>query len=70
MKRAKFTQEQIKLLQSLGLPTVIDENTPDDVFENFEDAVSEHLQFYGLTDDGENDIGKLCGDILTAIAIL
>ncbi|MBQ9208521.1 MAG: hypothetical protein IJ149_02915 [Oscillospiraceae bacterium] len=70
MANIKFTDKQIKLLESLGLPTVLNENTPSEVLETFVDTVGDHLQLHGLTDDGENEIGKLCGDILTAIAPL
>lgn len=66
----KFTPEQTKLLESLNLPTVLDSSISEDDYEFFVDTVGEHLQLHGLTDDGENEIGKLCGDILTAIAPL
>ena len=68
--RIEFTSEQTKLLESLKLPTSLDDSISDDDYESFVDTVSEHLQLHGLTDDGENEIGKLCGDILTAIAHL
>ncbi|MCR5166010.1 MAG: hypothetical protein K6C13_02155 [Oscillospiraceae bacterium] len=69
-KIIKFSDAQADLLRSLGLPTTLSEDNSDEEIIGFTDIVSEHLQMYGLTDDGENDIGEMCADILTAIAVL
>lgn len=65
---ADFNYEQKKLLNKIGVRTDFNSDMSDDEAADFIDKVSEYLQLHGLTDDGVNEVGKLCESILDIIA--
>ena len=66
----EFTKEQRELLIKMDIPfDPFGELTDDELFE-LEDIVSDYLQMHGLAGPPNyiNDIGELCGDIMTSLA--
>lgn len=62
-----FPKDQAEFLQSV-LQVDPDRDFSDDEQLELEDRIADHLQMYGLADDGENEIGTMCANILAFIA--
>lgn len=62
-----FPKEQAEFLRDVLKVDVSMDFSADEQLE-LEDKIIDHLQSYGLTNDGENETGTMCADILTFIA--
>ena len=64
-----LTGEQKTFLRRLGKPDALNDLEDDELLE-LEEFLAEEVQLRGINDagDGENEYGKMCADILTAIA--
>ncbi len=65
---ADFNKEQIDLLKKVGVRTDFNSDMSTDEVEEFVDNVSEYMQLHGISDNGLNEAGQMCEDILNLIA--
>ncbi len=59
-----WDKEQQDVLKSIPFAFDPLSDISEDRIAEFEEAVADHLQLYGLSDDGVNDIGRICESIL------
>ena len=61
----RFNEEQIELLQRIGVPVNSFDSLTDEEIERIEAEVSEHLQKHGFDKDYKpTEEGKICESIL------
>lgn len=65
---AVFNKEQVDMLKKIGIRTDFNSDMSVDEVEEYVEKISEHLQSYGLSDNGLNKDGQICEDILNLIA--
>lgn len=65
---AAFSKEQIGLLKKVGVRTDFNSDMSADEVEEFVDNVSEYMQLHGISENGLNEEGQMCEDILNLIA--
>lgn len=69
MGTAELSMEQTRLLDSLGLPTVLETTMPDDQWCDIMERLLDEVQMHGMNEDftGENDYGLLCSSVYMAM---
>ena len=65
---ASFSKEQVGLLKKVGVRTDFNSDMSADEVEEFVDNVSEYMQLHGISENGLNEEGQMCEDILNLIA--
>lgn len=64
----RYTEREAEFLESMGLPFNFRGELNDDQCVEMWEAIEDQLQMYGLTEDGENEFGTLCGNLLASLA--